>query len=234
MPLQQIADQVWLYPFDADTEIPQPNVGVIITPSETVLVDSGNSPRHARQIQHELNRHGAPAVKYVIYTHHHFDHSFGGQIWEGSIVVAHQQCRSLLLERYSGRHSEEPGHVTAPRDHTLRAMERAVGDWVGFKVIAPQMTFTEDMTLLLDGLSLRLRQVGGPHAADSITVLVQEPKVLFIGDCYYASPLYGEASTDVYDRVMLEALLAQEAALYVEGHDRVQTHAEFARLLVDG
>jgi glyoxylase-like metal-dependent hydrolase (beta-lactamase superfamily II) len=233
MALQQIADQVWLYPYDAAAEIPQPNVGVIITPSETVLVDAGNSPRHARQILYELNRQGAPPVKYVIYTHHHFDHSFGGQIWEGSVVVGAQQCRGLLLERYSGRHNEEQPQPTPPRDQGLRAMERAVGDWVGFKVVPPQLTFTEDLSLILDGISLSLRLVGGQHAADSITVLLQEPNLLFIGDCYYPPPQPNREDTDSHDQAMLEALLAQQASLYIEGHHAPQTHAEFARRLKD-
>jgi len=48
--LIQVAHNVWIFPRDEDPNRLQPNVGVIVADGHTVLVDAGNSPRHARRI----------------------------------------------------------------------------------------------------------------------------------------------------------------------------------------
>src|SRR5690606_14878150 len=82
--LQQISEHVWVYPHNPNDT--QPNVGVIVTEQHTVLIDAGNSPRHARRILGELWRINAPTVTHVIYTHYHWDHTFGAQIFGGLVI----------------------------------------------------------------------------------------------------------------------------------------------------
>ena len=94
---QQIAERVWIFPRDPDNNKIQPNVGMICTPTQTILVDGGNSPRHARRIQTALAQLSAPPISYVIYTHHHWDHVFGASVF-GAPAIAHDLCRKLLIE----------------------------------------------------------------------------------------------------------------------------------------
>jgi glyoxylase-like metal-dependent hydrolase (beta-lactamase superfamily II) len=238
MELQPAADHVWVYPYDPDADIAQPMVGAVITASETVLIDAGNSPYHARQVRAALQQHGAPPVKYVIYTHHHFDHTFGAQIWRDSVIVGHMQCRAQLQDRFAGRswnprYVEEQIYQHPAQADGLRMIEKAVGDWQTFQLRLPHITFSDDLRLMLDGVTLALRHVGGQHASDSITVTVEESQVMFIGDCYYPPPMSVRQPDDKLDYAMIDRLLDQNAALYCEGHNIPFARADFAARFVE-
>ena len=65
--LVQLADEVWLYPKDDNLEVDQPNVGAILLENQTILIDAGNSPRHARRIMSSLATIGAAPIDYLIH-----------------------------------------------------------------------------------------------------------------------------------------------------------------------
>lgn len=231
---QQVTDHVWFYPHNPDSDSIQPGVGAIITGSETVLVDAGSGPPHAREMQAALLKLNAPPVKWVIYTHYHWDHTFGAQVWSGSTVIAHSDCRTQLLERYGGQpwsplRVEEEARQQPVLEAALNASLRAIGDWQDFQLIVPHLTFSGSLSLMLDDLTVTLRHIGGQHAPDSITVLADE--VLFLGDCYYLPPLTVRQPDDTLDYAMMKDLLAENAAYYIAGHSRPRSRAEFAGLL---
>ncbi|MCA9928949.1 MAG: hypothetical protein KC419_10745, partial [Anaerolineales bacterium] len=62
MTLTQLTDHVWIWPCLAKEAMMQPNVGVVIGQSETVLIDAGNGAPHAQQIKNALQEMGAPPV----------------------------------------------------------------------------------------------------------------------------------------------------------------------------
>lgn len=231
--LHQLNDHIWIFPHDPDAARVQPCVGIIITPTQTVLIDAGNSPRHARSLLLTLREMAAPPVSHVIYTHYHWDHTFGGQVW-GSSVIAHEQTRELLRAQYlskpwSSMYIQEEINNNPNRKATMRALDRAIDDWRAFKIILPTITFTHTLELYLDGLTLDLQHVGGQHAPDSITVRIRESKVMFLGDCYYPPPAHLRKPDDNLDQHMLTALLAQDVAIFVEGHNDPATRAEFEK-----
>lgn len=231
--LLPLSDHVWVYPNDPDADITQPGVGVIMAGGATVLVDAGNGPRHARWLRSALRALNAPPVRYLIYTHHHWDHTFGAQVWTGATVIAHTRCRSLLQERFGSQlwspmRVEEEMRLNPDREPFLRMLVRAVGDWQSFEVVLPHLTFAGQLSLILDDVTVNLAHVGGQHAPDSITVAVDD--VLFIGDCYYPPPQSANSSDDSLDKMMVRALLEQKARYYVEGHHQPMTRAEFAKV----
>lgn len=232
--IQPVADNVWYYPPHPDSEAVQPGVGIVITERETVLIDAGNSPRHAYQIRAALKLMDAPPVRYVIYTHHHWDHTFGAQAWYGSIIVSHALCRALMQEHYasqpwSQRYIQEQSYLEPRRAPGLQAMNHAIADWSRFRLMLPQITFSEHMSLVLDGMSLTLKHVGGQHAADSI--IVQAGEVLFLGDCCYPPPQPLRQPEDTLDFAMIESLLEINAAWYIDAHGLPRTPADVRQLL---
>ena len=232
--LQQITDHVWHYPYDPDSAIVQPGVSAIISQNETVLVDAGNSPSHARQVRAALLTMEAPPVRYIIYTHFHWDHTFGAQMWRNSRVIAHQKCREHLLTAYGNQpanlvRAEEDLSDDAAQEPALSAVPQNIDHGQDFELVLPHMTFTGDMTLALAGVTINLHHIGGQHASDSITVRADD--TLFIGDCYYPPPMNIRQPDDTLDFPMIEQLLAENATTYIEGHNRPKSHAEFAELL---
>ncbi len=234
--LVQLANHVWLYPRDDDPNKVQPNVGVIITGRQTVLVDAGNSPRVARRILLALDERRAPPVSTIIYTHSHWDHVFGAQVY-GAATIGHDLCRRQLLEMagkpWSQAYLQEELQRTPSREAGLRAMSRASEDWRGFRIITPEITLTRILHLHLDGITVEIEHVGGQHAPDSVIVRLPEARVMFVSDCYYPPPPPQRRPSDTLDWDMIERLAGEAMDLFVDGHGLPRTRDEFRRLAVE-
>jgi glyoxylase-like metal-dependent hydrolase (beta-lactamase superfamily II) len=232
--LTQLAEHVWLWPHNPRFTAVQCSVGVIIGESETVLVDAGNSPQLAHRIKATLRQSGFPPVSRIIYTHHHWDHTYGACEFQVP-VVAHATCKTLLAEEAQKPWSVEYLHQQIKHNPRLRvsykALERAIRDWDTFRIVLPDIVFDHSLTLQCGRLSLELEHVGGQHAEDSIVVKVPEAQVLFLGDCYYPPPLHLRTPESKASMSMLAALESKEYTLYVGGHGKPITRAELHRRL---
>lgn len=234
--LVAITPNVWLFPCadDAQAGRTQPAVGAICSATHTVLVDAGNSPAHARRIRAALDRLAAPPVRFVIYTHHHWDHVFGAQVF-GAPVIAHELGRELVgalasrpwsWEELAQRMAEEPGRAAS-----YAAIRRALADDAQVDVQVPALTFSSRLRLHGADLTIELEHVGGQHAPDSIVVRVPEAGVLFLGDCYYPPPLHLRTAEPAPDLAMLESLVSDRYEWYIGGHDRPHRRAELRSAL---
>jgi glyoxylase-like metal-dependent hydrolase (beta-lactamase superfamily II) len=231
--LVQIAPQVYLYPADDAPDRFQPNVGVIVAGNKTVLIDSGNSPRQARRIALALDSIQASPPSYVIYTHSHWDHVFGGQAY-GAPVIAHELSRRQLMEMaarpWSNLYIQEEIQRNPAREPILRAMQKAVEEWRNFRIQVPEITFNQRLRLFLDGVTLELDYVGGAHALDSIVVRIPEARVMFVSDCYYPPPPHLRQPEDTLDKAMIDSLVDEAYDVYVDGHGKPRTRDDFAAL----
>jgi glyoxylase-like metal-dependent hydrolase (beta-lactamase superfamily II) len=234
--LVQVAPQVYLYPTDDTPDRVQPNVGVLVAGGKTVLIDAGNSPRHARRVALALDAIQANPPTYVIYTHSHWDHVFGGQAY-GAPAIAHEQCRRTLMEMasrpWSNLYIQEEIQRNPARESTLRAMQKAVEEWRHFRILVPEITLSKRMHVFLDGLTLDIEHVGGAHAADSVVVRVPEARVIFVSDCYYPPPMHLRKPEDTLDKAMIDSLVDDAYDVYIDGHGKPRTRDEFAALAED-
>lgn len=224
--LIQLAENVWLYPRDENLEVDQPNVGAIILKNQTILIDAGNSPYHARQIMTALATVEAPPIDYLIYTHHHWDHVFGGMVYSVPTIIAHQRCANILEEyaqqTWSTTHLREEIYQNANLKGRNNAILSAINDWRGFRINQPTLTIESNLTLYLDDITLDICHVGGKHAHDSIIVAIRERGVAFIGDCLYAPTVYGteeEQSTPIKAKIFKQ-LFDEGYQTFIEGHSK--------------
>ncbi|HET6293883.1 MAG TPA: MBL fold metallo-hydrolase [Kribbella sp.] len=109
--LQHVNGRVWIYPHDPDPDAVRASVSVIADDRGSVVIDAGNSPAHAREIQRAIADQGLPVPRWLVYTHHHWDHTWGACEWDDVEVVAHGQV--------SLGHSGE-GHARARQPQPLR------------------------------------------------------------------------------------------------------------------
>lgn len=222
-PLQQISDFVWVYPTHPDKNKVQPAVSAIITPTQTVLYDAGNSPTHARKIASALAAIHAPPVRMVIYSHFHWDHIFGAQVFDAP-VVAHRICAERVqrhyIERPWSREYLQQQIIERPHMSALYTGLIHLIHWETFQVIAPSIVFDEHKTQLeLDGVTLELEHMGGLHADDSTIVRVLDDRVMLLSDTFY--PPFGQAGADLD---MVQCFLEEHYAFYVDGHNAIFTH----------
>lgn len=234
--LEPITSSVYIFPRDETPNTIQPNIGVIALEKQTILIDSGNSPRHARQILGAINSNLLPPVKTIILTHHHWDHSFGAAYFNSARIIAHEQCAAYLKD-----YAERDWNATILREEIAgnprreisnNAMIDAISDWRDFRLVKPDMIFSNLLSLYLDELLIELEHVGGRHADDSIVVRLPEQKVMFVGDSYYpeAYHLREEGDEDL-DLTMLNKFLEADYDIYIDGHGQPRTHAEFRKMI---
>ena len=105
------------------------------------------------------------------------------------------------------------------------------------RVARADTLFEEGLDLELGGVTVRVRHVGGDHAADSTVIYVEHDRLLFLGDALYESTggeAGGVARTLTAERALplLDAVLAFDAELCVEGHtDTVMPRTEAIELI---
>lgn len=183
----QAAENVWVFPADPHPRKVEPNIGLVVTSAGSILIDGGNSPNHARRIDAAREQLGAPPVRYVVYTHCHWDHVFGTQVFDAPVIghtLTHRAMKAWAARPWSEAYilqesAREPGLTLM-----YSTMRQAMRDqWNDFRLVVPSMWFEKTMTLLLGGIRVDLAHIGGQHADDSITARVNG--VLFMGDCFY-------------------------------------------------
>jgi glyoxylase-like metal-dependent hydrolase (beta-lactamase superfamily II) len=224
--LRLVAGRVWVYPPDPDPDAVQGGVVVVAGDTGSTVVDAGHSPHLAHLVQRAMAAAGlAPATR-LVYTHHHWDHTWGACAWPDVEIIGHESGRPLLETEarrpWSHRYLRDQVAATPLLGPSFRARALAVDDWTGFAVRPPHTTFAT--TLRVDGLELR--HVGGPHAPDSTVVAVPDSGVLLIGDAYYGPPFHLREPGAAPDLAFRDRLLDGGYDWYVASHQdpvRVRT-----------
>jgi glyoxylase-like metal-dependent hydrolase (beta-lactamase superfamily II) len=217
--LQHVSGRVWLYPHDPDPDAIRPSVALIADDRGSVLVDAGNGPEHASAIRNAVASAGLPAPRWLVYTHHHWDHTWGACAWSDVTVVAHASSVPLLAadaERpWSHQYLHDQVEGISRLGPSFRARALAVPDWTGFRIVLPDETFTDTVTL---PVGVVLHHVGGNHAADSLVVTVPDSGVMLLGDCFYPPPYHLRGPDADVDHALIKRLLAERHPWYIDAH----------------
>lgn len=92
------------------------------------------------------------------------------------------------------------------------------------------VVFDGALDLDLGSVTVRVRHVGGDHCVDACVMLVEEDRLLFLGDCLCASP--SGQMTREHALPLFDTILDFEAEAYVEGHhEAVTSRAELEALI---
>jgi glyoxylase-like metal-dependent hydrolase (beta-lactamase superfamily II) len=201
--VQKLTDRVIIF-----TEVsPWESNHVVIVGSEgTVLVDPGHTALMGRLIREAAARElGIDQFDYVLNTHGHWGHTWGNAGFPEATIVGHEQAaveiatdapnleqrRDFIrgqIEASEARlveldqASEEAATERIQRDHFDRIARGLSED--GFSVLAPQLTFSDRLTLDLGDLSLEMHYFGRAHSTSDIAVVIPEEKVALIG-CFF-------------------------------------------------
>jgi glyoxylase-like metal-dependent hydrolase (beta-lactamase superfamily II) len=222
--LRHLAGPVWLLPGDPDPYAVRPTVAVVADERGSVIVDAGQSPGHAREVQAAMRAAGLPAARWLVYTHHHWDHVWGACAWPDVEIVGHAAgvapLRAEAARPWSHRYLREQVRAEPRLGASFRARALAMDTWDDFTVRPPTTVFTDGLTL---PTGVRLRHVGGRHAPDSTVVRVPDAGVLLLGDCWYPPPAHLRTPTDGPDLAMARELLDDDVDWYVSAHDEPLT-----------
>ncbi|MEV1332180.1 MBL fold metallo-hydrolase [Micromonospora costi] len=227
MRFHHLAGRVWLCPGDPDPAAVQASVALVVDDRGSVLIDAGQSPAHAREIRAALHEAGLPEPRWLVYTHHHWDHVWGACAWPDVEIVGHVTGAELLRAEaarpWSHRYLREQVRANPRLAPSFRARAFAVDSWDGFAVLPPTRTFTDSHEL---PVGVRLRHVGGRHAPDSTVVLVPDSGVMLLGDSFYPPPAHLREPDDVPDLALVRRLLDDDVEWYVSSHAESMTLAQ--------
>lgn len=217
--LTNLAGRVWLFPADPDPDNVRGSVAVITDDRGSVVVDAGHSPAHAREVQDAMRDAGLPAARWLVYTHHHWDHTWGACAWSDVEIVGHIAGASLLegeaARPWSHRYLRDQVRANPLLGKSFRARALAMDSWDGFTVLPPRRTFTDELAL---PTGVQIKHVGGRHAPDSAVVLVPDSGVALLGDCFYPPPWHLRSPGDGLDLDLVRSLVSGDYQWYVAAH----------------
>lgn len=176
---------------------------IYVSDEGILLVDTLN-PEFASWLKQELAQiHPGVVVKYVVYSHSHFDHVEGGSVFaDTAIFIAHK----TMLQNMDGRFPHMPGDMIdrnnngmfEPEEYQIPSDE-APGVCGGFypkardtnndghltpqeyfaEVLPPNIVYDDRMTLIFGDQAIELIHPGRNHSDDATVVYFPEQRLLF-------------------------------------------------------
>jgi glyoxylase-like metal-dependent hydrolase (beta-lactamase superfamily II) len=168
-----------IYDFDGDPKFRLPGTaGFILGLDGVVVVNTTNSPFHAREVLYEIRERTELPVKFVIDTDARGDHVLGNEAFvdQRANFIASTAAAAGMLE-YRRDLNER---LTAEGESGYRMRERMRG--IHFTL--PNQTISKDLTLGVGGEEIRLLLPGVGPSPGSLVVLLPRSRVLFLGSLY--------------------------------------------------
>lgn len=192
------------------------NAGFVVTKRGVVVFDALGTPALGKRLSELIARTTTRPVRRVILSHYHSDHFYGLQAFErtGVDIWAHEIVRDYLA-------SEAPAARLAERRQSL-------APWVNAKsrIVAPTRYLGEDTAFTMGGLHFRVMHAGPAHTPEDLMMLVEEDKLLFVGDLVFSGRIPFVADADVSAWIKaLDRVLHLEPRIIVGGHGPYSTNA---------
>jgi glyoxylase-like metal-dependent hydrolase (beta-lactamase superfamily II) len=136
-------------------------------------------------------------IKYVIYSHHHFDHIAGGKAFKdaGATFIAHRRVKERLAVL------QDPNTVL------------------------PDETFgDEGRTITLGGTTLELTYLGLNHSDTNVVMRLPKEKIIFVVDTIPVGQVPGRGMIDFYPieaEAFIQRVIAMDWERLIPGHPGV-------------
>jgi glyoxylase-like metal-dependent hydrolase (beta-lactamase superfamily II) len=180
---------------------------VILVTGEGILIGDTLNTRFATALKAELDvRFPGVPVRYVVYSHSHWDHVEGGAVFrETATFVGHER----MLQNMDGRYPHMPGDMIDRNDNGIFdpdefriPAEAAPGVCGGrftdtkdldgdgrmtpaeyfSEIVPPDIVYGDRMTILLGGQTIELIHPGRNHADDATVLYFPADGVVFAAD----------------------------------------------------
>lgn len=131
----------------------------VVTSQGVIATDPISYQRPAKPYIDAIRAVTDKPIKYVIYSHHHYDHIAGGQPFKelGATFIAHARAKERFLE--------------------LKKQNALLAD-----VVMPDQVVDTKKTITLGGTSLELIFVGRNHSDNSLVMRLPKERLVFVVD----------------------------------------------------
>ncbi len=232
-----------LYRFQNNTH----NSWFLVTPEGVIVGDPINADA-AAWLKNEIAQRFKVPVRYLVYSHHHWDHASGGAVFDDTAelvghanmpvslrdAVANLQTSQRLQDRNKNRRGdrdEVTGGLAAVFDTLDRNRDGGLdGSEVLGDVRAPESTYTDRKTITLGGKTVELIHPGPNHSDDATVVYFPAERVVYAVDWVNVRTPPGGLAGETTLAQWISALKKVEALdfdLVAPGHGNIGTKADF-------
>jgi quinoprotein relay system zinc metallohydrolase 2 len=148
------------------------NSGFIVGAAGVAVVDPGGSLLDGQRLRAAIRARTALPIRYVIMTHAHPDHVFGGEAFlpDHPAFVGHWRLPAALATRGAYDHAR---------------LASILGEAATGHPVPPDLLVRDTLSLDLGGRVLSLRAYGRAHTDTDVTVLDQATATLWAGDLLF-------------------------------------------------
>jgi glyoxylase-like metal-dependent hydrolase (beta-lactamase superfamily II) len=170
----------------------------IVTNDGVIATDpvSYGRPTGGEQYLAEIRKVTNQPIRYVVYSHHHFDHIAGGRAFKaaGARFIAHETAKERL---------------TALNDPNT---------------VLPDETVDRRRTIRLGGTELELTHVGLNHSDSTLVMRLPKERIVFVVDLLAVGQIPGRGMIDFYPfqaEDSIKQILAMDWERLIPGHPGV-------------
>ena len=215
---------------------------VIVNDEDVLIVDTGTTPATARAFVADIKMLTDKAIRYVVNTHWHFDHTDGNSIFgPGVQIIAHEAVRDAIttfdvLHREPfltsqgnavpaqiedlGRQiaaEQDAGHKAALQQQLLAAQQVLV-QLKDIHPTPPNITYSDKLILHRGNREIDLMFLGRGHTAGDTVVWLPKERIVCSGDLMESRIAYmGDAWFDEWVTT-LDRLKALDFVVDLPGH----------------
>jgi glyoxylase-like metal-dependent hydrolase (beta-lactamase superfamily II) len=168
----------------------------IVTKDGVIATDpvAYGRPQGGEQYLAEIKKVTQAPVRYLIYSHHHYDHIAGGKAFKdaGATIIAHRRAKQRL-EKLADPATPLPDETVDDKGRTLK----------------------------LGGTTLELRYVGLNHSDSTLVMRLPKEKLLFVVDLLPVGQFPGRGMIDFYPveaEQSIKRILAMDWERLIPGH----------------
>ncbi len=210
-----------------DNEGNTSNAGFVVTSDGVVVFDALGTPSLGWALLQEIKKITDKKIRYVVASHYHADHIYGLQAFRDhtdAIIVAQERA---------GEYKDNEETADEKASQRLDQRRGVLFPWVdkNTRVVPPDITFRDRVTIALGDRRLTLLYAGPAHSSSDVMMMVEPDGVLFAGDIVQNSRVPFMNSDDVSTTQWLAALTEVEKLdpkFIIPGHGKASTQAKQA------
>lgn len=167
---QKISEHVYVIP-DHSVQL-VPNVGIIVGERGKLVIDTGLGPRNGRTVYNEAQKINDSGSLWLATTHTHPEHDLGAS--------AFPQDTQLIRSEDQEKEIQDEGLTVANLFSSRSPIAAELLKDAKYR--RANITFSDQYTLDLGGVRVRMLAMGLNHTAGDTAFLVEPDRVLFSGD----------------------------------------------------
>ena len=206
----KLTERIYYMPHDEETD--RPILGYVKGDNFSLMIDSGNSKKHADLFIEEIKALDFKYPDFTAITHSHWDHTFGMKSLD-AVSIACKRTNDILKNMTKWQWTDESMKKRLEKGEDIEFCDTMIRkeypDLSEIKVETADIVFNENLSLDLGQISCKFMRLESSHADDCVVVYIPEEKIIFIGDIISEDFHNGE----VYYKDKLESLIKDFKAI---------------------